>query len=121
MPGVGICERRELSSGKIITTVYPSVKYRKKPCVLENLVARDKSGPTNQLLESCHGFSAKTEHISPFELARKRHQNGSKLYHTFLNGIPGITQQCINASEYVFENGLRKVRFVMIETKRCSY
>ena len=97
------------------------MKYHKKPCVLENLVARDKSDPTDQLLESCHGGSAKTEYISPFELARKRHQNGSKLYHTFLNGIPGITQQCINASEYVFENGLRKVRFVIIETKRCTY
>ena len=97
------------------------MKYRKKPCVLENLVARDKSGAANQLLESYHGGSAKTEYISPFELARKRHQNGSKLYHTFLNGIPGITHQCINASEYVFENGLRKVRFVIIETKWCTY
>ena len=51
---------------------------------------------------------------NPFQKAREEHQKANKLYHTFIKGIPNITKECISGSEYYFENGLRKVRLVIL-------
>ena len=43
----------------------------------------------------------------------ERHQKRNRFYHTFLNNMPTITKECINSSEYYYEDGLRKVRYVL--------
>ena len=45
-----------------------------------------------------------------FKKTMERHQKRNRFYHTFLKSMPSITIECINASEYYFEEGLRKVR-----------
>ena len=45
-----------------------------------------------------------------FKKTMERHQKRNRLYHTFLKSMPSLTIECINASEYYFEEGLRKVR-----------
>ena len=69
----------------------------------------------NVSLHSTTGFSddntlEKSQSVDPFETRRKLHQKRNRLYHAFLKKMPRLTKECINASEYYFENGLRKVR-----------
>ena len=98
---VGLCEKQTLSSGKELTIVYPSVRYRKIPFPMKNV--------------SCTGndsFSGNEhgEDRNVFKVAMDRHQKRNKFYHMFLDHMPTVTKECINSSEYYFEEGLRKVR-----------
>ena len=111
VPGVGLCKQHELSDGRIITTIYPSVKYRKVPYAMENVILEDLQKPHNYPLAEEDAIDC----INPFEKARQIHQKGNKFYHTFVKGIPKITKECLKASEYEFENGLRKVRLVQVQ------
>ena len=58
--------------------------------------------------------------INPFKQAIQRFQKGNKLYRAYLKGTPKITNECIKSSEYEFENGLRKVRYVTTSLKNFA-
>ena len=113
MPGVGLCKRHELSNGRIITTVYPAVKYRKLPYEMKNVTLEDLKEPQNHSLREENSRTKDfTEFINPFKRSRQIHQKRDELSHTFVKAMPAITKECIKSSEYEFENGLRKVRLV---------
>ena len=101
IPQVGLCEKRTLSSGKELTIVYPAVRYRKIPFRMMNV----SCAGNNNFSENEHGGN---KHV--FKVAWERHQKRNKFYHMFLDHMPIVTKECINSSEYYFEEGLRKVR-----------
>ena len=98
---VGLCEKQTLSSGKELTIVYPAVRYRKIPFPMKNVSCTGNNGFSGNE----HG-----EDRNVFKVAMDRHQKRNKFYHMFLDHMPTVTKECINSSEYYFEEGLRKVR-----------
>lgn len=111
VPGIGLCKQHTLANGKTVTLVYPSVKIHRKPLPMENLsLPNDSCLSDDQISASDDQISENLESTNPFKTRISRHQKRNKLYHSFIKGMPKISLECVNASEYYFENGLRKVR-----------
>ena len=95
-----MCKTQKLLDGKEITTVYPAVKFRKTPLPMANVSFCEDTSLSREI----------DERQNIFKITMECHQKRNRFYHTFLNNMPVITKECINSSEYYFEDGLRKVR-----------
>jgi RluA family pseudouridine synthase len=94
---VGIAEKRLQHDGKSIVTVYPGTIFHRKPLRMHNFDCSSDENESNPFTEiNLYG----------------------NLHHAFLRGRSSITHDCIHASNYYFEDGLRKVRpyYMVMET-----
>ena len=109
VPGVGICEQRLHSCGKIMTIVHPVMTYRKKKLdPMENILK------STILHNTCDDVDKDADYVNPFVERLYKYRRRNKFYNAFLDGMPNITDHCAKGSEYIFEDGLRKVRLVNI-------